>query len=222
VHSWYVSKHKEVILFSFLGTYVNCVLLYTLCNTQGEQMAAKKLEEKEGRQVTALLQQAEELCLRLSTSERRAKAAQDELERMQQSMAQLQARSAADLQAMQLKLAQAAKLQEAAKQGTMGDSVDIDRLAEMVVGSIKHAHRGWCSQFTTGQSSTRSKLAKAQADALNQVEDYLDEYSNCFLSAKSKVNSKKPAEEELDAMDDAYFRFTLCMHECSRLASALR
>jgi hypothetical protein len=64
------------------------------------------------------------------------------------------------------------------------------------------------------------QLARTRAQALKQVEHYESLYMDCYLTANEKVSNWKYAEQELDAMDEAYFRFSFCMRECSKRVAA--
>jgi hypothetical protein len=71
VNSWYVTTHKNAILLSFFEACTNWVLLYTLCNITGRANGKEKsFEDKEGKQVTSLLPQVEDLCLRMISEQK--------------------------------------------------------------------------------------------------------------------------------------------------------
>jgi hypothetical protein len=69
---------------------------------------------------------------------------------------------------------------------------------------------------------TRSQLDRSKAKALQQVEGYHDEFSEWFIVAQEKISKWRPAKDELHAMDEAYFRFSFAMHECSKCASGAK
>lgn len=140
-----------------------------------------------------------------------------------ESMASLKASHASELQALQQQLQQARSVKPAARQSSAAVSVDVDGLTQMVVQSIQEVHdRVWASKVTTLKLRTRLQVSggsSIKSKALKAFEGYEDRFSEALLPAIALIREWQPAEDELDALDEAYFRLSCCMHECSRRAA---